>query len=312
MYKVLITGAAGFIGSHLCRKFIDEGFEVYGLDNLITGCIGNITGFDPSYFKFIEGDVTKNLDIDIDFDFILHFACPASPKYFLKYPIETLKVNSLGTFNTLELAERCNARYVFASTSEIYGDPLVHPQNENYWGNVNPTGIRSVYNEAKRFSESLIMAYARKDLDVRIARIFNTYGPKMKHDDGRVIPTFIWLALQSKPLTVYGDGSQTRSFCYIDDLVDGVFKLSFTEGLNGKILNLGNPEEYTILDLASIIIEKTVSTSKIVFKPLPEDDPKRRQPDITEAENNLKWRPLTPLDSGLDETIKFFMSKLLR
>lgn len=310
MNKILITGAAGFIGSHLCEKFIDEGFEVYGMDNLLTGCFENIENLESSHFKFIEHDVSENLDLKINFDLILHFACPASPPDFLKYPLETLKADSLGTFKTLELAEQCGARYIFASTSEIYGDPLIHPQNENYWGNVNPIGSRSVYNEAKRFSEALCMAYARKGLDVRITRIFNTYGPRMKVNDGRVIPNFIFQALQSKPLTIYGDGNQTRSFCYIDDLVDGISKIALMNGLNGEVFNLGNPEEYNILDLAEIVIKKTGSTSEITFKPLPEDDPKRRQPDITKAKNNLKWTPQTSLSSGLEETIRFFRSKL--
>lgn len=310
MNKILITGAAGFIGSHLCEKFIGEGFEVYGIDNLLTGCSENIDHFKSSHFKFIEHDVIDDLDLKINFDLIMHFACPASPPDFLKYPLETLKADSLGTFKTLELAEQCGARYVFASTSEIYGDPMIHPQSENYWGNVNPIGSRSVYNEAKRFSEALSMAYARKGLDVRITRIFNTYGPRMKINDGRVIPNFIFQALKSKPLTIYGDGNQTRSFCYIDDLVDGIFKIALMDGLNGEVFNLGNPEEYNIMDLAKIIIKKTSSTSKITFKSLPDDDPKRRRPDISKAKNNLKWEPQTSLDSGLENTIRFFKSKL--
>ena len=310
MKKVLITGAAGFIGSHLCEKFIDERFEVYGMDNLITGCAENLEHLKSSLFRFEEQDVTENWNSELDFDLILHFACPASPPDYLKYPVETLKADSIGTLKTLELAESCGARYVFASTSEVYGDPLIHPQSEDYWGNVNPVGLRSVYNEAKRFSESLIMAYYRKGLDVRVARIFNTYGPRMKLDDGRVIPNFIYQALKSEEVTIYGDGSQTRSFCYVDDLVDGIMKLSIMEGLDGEVVNLGNPVEYSMLDLARIIIEKIDSPSKISFKPLPEDDPRRRCPDISKAEYLLEWKPETPLSRGLDATIDFFKSRI--
>lgn len=310
MDKVLITGAAGFIGSHLCEKFIDEGFEVYGMDNLITGSIENLESIDSPLFHFIEHDVTEKWDIKINFDLILHFACPASPKDYLKYPLETLKVNSLGTLKTLELAEKCGARYIFASTSEIYGDALIHPQNEGYWGNVNSVGPRSVYDEAKRFSEALSVAYFRKGLDIRILRIFNTYGPRMKVDDGRVIPNFISQALNSEPLTIYGDGYQTRSFCYVNDLVDGIMKMAMIEGLNGEIINLGNPDEHNMLDIAGIILEKINSQSKMVFKPLPEDDPRRRRPDISKAKDLLGWQPETVLSSGLNATIDFFKSKL--
>ena len=310
MKKILITGAAGFIGSHLCERFIDEGFEVYGMDNLITGSIENLESIQSPLFHFVEHDVTEHWDTKIDFDLILHFACPASPKDYLKYPVETLKANSVGTLKTLELAKSCGARHIFASTSEVYGDALIHPQNEDYWGNVNPVGPRSVYDEAKRFSESLSMAYFRKGLDVRIARIFNTYGPRMKSNDGRVIPNFISQALNSESLTIYGDGHQTRSFCYVDDLVEGILRISNIEGLNGEIINLGNPDEHNMLDLAEIILEKIKSQSKIVFEPLPEDDPRRRRPDISKAKDVLSWEPQTSLDSGLEETIGFFRSKL--
>ncbi|KAF5078553.1 UDP-glucose 4-epimerase [anaerobic digester metagenome] len=310
MNKLLVTGAAGFIGSHLCEKFIAEGFEVYGMDNLITGSLENLENIPSHFFHFIDHDVTENWDTETDFDLILHFSCPASPKDYLKYPVETLKANSLGTLKTLELAESCGARYVFASTSEVYGDAMIHPQNEDYWGNVNPVGPRSVYDEAKRFSESLSMAYFRKGLDVRIVRIFNTYGPRMKANDGRVIPNFISQALNSESLTVYGNGHQTRSFCYVNDMVAGIMKMSLMDGLNGEIINLGNPEEYNMLDLARIIIEKTDSRSEIIFEILPEDDPHRRCPDIRKARDILGWNPKTILSSGLDKTINFFKSKI--
>jgi nucleoside-diphosphate-sugar epimerase len=312
MKNVLITGASGFIGSHLCEKFIQEGFEVYGIDNLVTGDITNLDKLKDSHcFHFIEHDITTDLDLKINFDLILHFAGPASPDDFLKLSLETLKSNSLGTLKTLELAHFTGARYVFASTSEIYGDPLVHPQDESYWGNVNPIGTRSVYNEAKRFSEALSMAFHQKyNLDIRIPRIFNTYGPNMKVDDGRVIPNFIVQALKDESLTVYGNGNQTRSLCYVNDLVEGIFKISSINNIDGQVINLGNPEEHTILDLAGIIIKKTGSNSGIIHKPLPEDDPRQRCPDITRAMNVLGWQPETMLDSGLDETIKFFRTKI--
>lgn len=312
MDNVLITGAMGFIGSHLCQKFISEGFEVYGIDNLITGEIGNLDKLmESNDFYFIKSDVTEDLYLEPNFDLILHFACPASPDDFLKFSIETMKANSLGTLKTLELAHLNDARYVFASTSEVYGDPLVNPQNEGYWGNVNPIGPRSVYNEAKRFSEALSIAYQKKNgLDVRIPRIFNTYGPNMRIDDGRVVPNFIIQALRGEPLSVYGDGSQTRSLCYIDDLVEGIFKMSLIDDLSGQVINLGNPEEYSIIDLARLIIKKTGSNSDIIFKSLPIDDPMQRCPDIRIAKDILNWQPKTMLDAGLDETIHFFRSKL--
>ena len=312
MKNVLITGASGFIGSHLSEKFIKEGFEVYGIDNLLTGNIKNLDILkDSPTFHFIEHDITTDLDLKVNFDLILHFAGPASPDDFIKLPIEILKANSLGTLKTLELAQSTGARYVFASTSEIYGDPLVHPQKESYWGNVNPIGTRSVYNESKRFSESISMAFLEKyDLDVRIPRIFNTYGPNMKVDDGRVIPNFIVQALKNESLTVYGNGNHTRSLCYVSDLVDGIYKISSLDNLNGRVINLGNPEEYSVNEIAQIIIKKTGSNSDIIYKPLPVDDPKQRCPDISQAMTVLKWQPRTMLDSGLDKTIKFFRSKI--
>ena len=312
MNNVLITGAAGFIGSHLCEKFIREDFEVYGIDNFVSGNLKNLDKLkDFDNFHFKKHDVIDDLNFGIEFDLILHFACPASPEDFLNFPLETLKANSIGTFKTIELAESMGSRYVFASTSEIYGDPLIHPQNENYWGNVNPIGSRSVYNEAKRFSEAVTIAYyQKKSVDVRIPRIFNTYGPNMRVNDGRFIPNFIIQALNEESLTVYGNGSQTRSLCYIDDLVKGIFMMSMNDNISGEILNIGNPEEYTVIDIARNIIKRTGSNSDIIFKNLPEDDPKRRCPDITKAEKFLNYSPRIMLDQGLDHTIEFFRSKL--
>lgn len=312
MNNVLITGAAGFIGSHLCEKFIREDFEVYGIDNFVSGNLKNLDKLkDFDNFHFKKHDVIDDLNLGIEFDLILHFACPASPEDFLNFPLETLKANSIGTFKTIELAESMGSRYVFASTSEIYGDPLIHPQNENYWGNVNPIGSRSVYNEAKRFSEAVTIAYyQKKSVDVRIPRIFNTYGPNMRVNDGRIIPNFIIQALNEESLTVYGNGSQTRSLCYIDDLVKGIFMMSMNDNISGEIINIGNPEEYTVIDIARNIIKRTGSNSDIIFKNLPEDDPKRRCPDITKAEKFLNYSPRIMLDQGLDHTIEFFRSKL--
>ncbi len=264
-------------------------------------------------FRFIKYNVTNFIYIPDEIDIVLHFACPASPVDYLNYPIQTLKVDSLGTFHTLGLAKAKNARYVFASTSEVYGDPEVHPQPETYWGHVNPVGKRSVYDEAKRFSEATCMAYYREHgVDVRILRIFNTYGPRMRLNDGRVIPNFVGQALKGEPLTIYGDGSQTRSFCYIDDLVEGVFIASLKEGIEGEIFNLGNPEEYKIIDLARKVIELTSSDSEIEFLPPVEDDPRRRCPDITKARNILNWEPKISLDEGLRITIEYFSRKLKR
>ena len=307
MYTVLITGVAGFIGSHLADKFVKEGFYVIGIDNFLTGSPENISHLlKYDNFEFIEHDIINSIKIDKEIDIILHFACPASPVDYLAFPLETLKVDSFGTHNTLEISKEKNARHIFASTSEIYGDPLIHPQSESYWGNVNPVGLRSVYDESKRFSEALSMAYYRQNkLDTRIIRIFNTYGPRMKLNDGRVVPNFISQALKNEDLTVYGDGTQTRSFCYITDLVEGIFKISTLKGLNGEIINLGNPDEYRIIDFAKNIIKKTDSTSKITFKDLPDDDPKIRCPDISKVQNLINWEPKVSLEEGIQKTIKF-------
>ena len=312
MKKVLITGAAGFIGSHLCDRFIKEGFYVVGIDSFLTGSPDNIAHLiGNEKFKFIKYDVTNFIYIPDEIDIILHFACPASPVDYLNHPIHTMKVDSIGTINTLGLAKAKKARYIFASTSEIYGDPQVHPQPETYWGNVNSIGPRSVYDEAKRFSEALTMAYYRKhNLDTRIVRIFNTYGPRMRMNDGRVVPNFITQALKNEPITVYGDGTQTRSFCYVDDLIGGIFKISLAENLAGEVINLGNPEEYKIIDFAQIIKELTDSKSPIVFKPLPQDDPKQRKPDITLARGKLGWQPKVNLKEGLKRMIEYFRGRI--
>ncbi|WP_456402483.1 UDP-glucuronic acid decarboxylase family protein [Persephonella sp.] len=310
--KILITGAAGFIGSHLCERFVNEGYFVIGLDNFLTGSPDNISHlFGKENFKFLKYDVTNYIYIEDEIDIVLHFACPASPVDYLQHPIHTMKVDSLGTLHTLGLAKSKKSRYIFASTSEIYGDPQIHPQPEDYWGNVNPVGLRSVYDEAKRFSEAMTMAYHREhNIDVRIIRIFNTYGPKMRLNDGRVIPNFIYQSLTGEDLTIYGTGEQTRSFCYIDDLIDGIYKITMKDGIEGEVFNLGNPDEYKILDLAKIILEKTSSKSGIVFKPLPTDDPKQRCPDITKAKKILNWEPKISLDEGLENTIQYFKNKL--
>lgn len=310
--KVLITGVAGFIGSHLADKFLSEGFYVIGLDNFLTGSPDNISHlFGHKNFRFIHYNVVNFIHVHDEIDIVLHFACPASPVDYIKYPIQTMKVNSLGTLNTLGLAKAKKARYVFASTSEVYGNPQVHPQPEDYWGYVNPVGVRSVYDEAKRFSESMTMAYHREHgIDIRILRIFNTYGPRMRLNDGRVIPNFISQALRGEDLTVYGDGSQTRSFCYVSDLVEGIFLASVKDGIEGEVINLGNPEEITILELAQKVIHKTASKSKIAFRELPQDDPARRCPDISKAERLLGWRPKISLDKGLENTIHYFKQKI--
>ncbi|MEN6330117.1 MAG: UDP-glucuronic acid decarboxylase family protein [Methanobacteriaceae archaeon] len=312
MKKVLITGAAGFIGSHLCDRFIKEGWYVIGADNFLTGSAENLEHlFRNKNFEFIEKDIIQGLELEGPLDLILHFACPASPIDYLNFPIETLMVDSVGTSHVLNLAKEKKARYIFASTSEVYGDPQVHPQPESYWGNVNPVGPRSVYDEAKRFSESLSMAYYREyGVDVRIVRIFNTYGPRMKLNDGRVVPNFLFQALKGMDLTVYGDGNQTRSFCYVDDLVDGIFLVAEAEEIANRVLNLGNPDEYKIIDFAQIIIKITGSDSKIIFKPLPLDDPKMRKPDITKALESLHWRPIISLEAGIKRTIEYFQSQI--
>lgn len=314
MKTVLITGAAGFIGSHLCDKFINNGFFVIGIDNLLTGDVDNISHLlNKNNFEFIKCDVTEDLPVsDMNIDFILHFACPASPVDYMNYPIETLKVDSLGTLNSLKLAMEKGSRYIFASTSEIYGNPLMHPQKEEYWGNVNPIGPRSVYDEAKRFSEALCMAYYRKyNVDIRIVRIFNTYGPRMRIRDGRVVPNFIYQALTGQDLTIYGTGDQTRSFCYISDLIEGIYRVCLKEGISGQVFNLGNPDEYKIIDFAKIVIKKTKSESGMVFKPSLEDDPARRCPDIKKAKIVLNWEPRINLEIGLEKTIEYFISKIL-
>jgi dTDP-glucose 4,6-dehydratase len=312
MATVLITGGAGFLGSHLCDRFLAEGWEVIALDSFLTGTPDNIAHLvGHSRFRFIKYDVTNYIFIAGPLDLILHFACPASPADYMKYKIHTMKVDSLGTLHTLGLAKAKSARYVLASTSEVYGDPREHPQSESYWGHVNPIGPRSVYDEAKRFSEALSMAYYHTHgLDVRIARVFNTYGPRMRMDDGRAVPNFITQALQGDPLTVYGDGQQTRSLCYVDDLVKGVYQLATVEGLAGEVVNLGNPDEYRILELAEIIKKITGSPSEIAFEPLPQDDPRQRQPDITKARTLLGWQPEVGLMEGLERTVEYFSKKL--
>ncbi len=307
--RVLITGVAGFIGSHLAERFLEEGFYVIGMDNFLTGSPDNIAHlFGKKNFRFIHYNVVNYIYVEGPVDLVVHLACPASPVDYMNHPIHTMKVDSLGTLNTLGFAKLKGSRYVFASSSEVYGSAQVHPQPEDYWGYVNPVGPRSVYDEAKRFSEALCMAYHREHgLDVRIARIFNTYGPRMRRKDGRVIPTFIEKALSGEPLPIYGDGSQTRSFCYIDDLVDGLFRLSVREGLAGTVVNLGNPEEVSILELAKRVIELSGSSSKIEFLPPRDDDPPRRCPDISRAKKLLDWFPQISLEEGLKITLRWFV-----
>lgn len=310
MKRVLITGGAGFLGSHLCDKFIEEGYEVICMDNFITGSPDNIVHlFDNKRFKFVNYDVTNYIYVEGHLDYILHFASPASPIDYLKLPIQTMKVGSLGTHKTLGLAKAKGARFLLASTSETYGDPLVHPQVETYWGNVNPVGIRGVYDEAKRFAEALTMAYHRfHNLETRIVRIFNTYGPRMRFEDGRAIPAFVSQALQNKDVTVFGDGMQTRSICYVDDLTEGIYRLLLSDEV--EPVNIGNPNELTILDLAKEIIELTNSKSKIIFEDLPSDDPKVRQPDITKAKKLLNWEPKIDRKEGLLRTIEDFKRRM--
>jgi dTDP-glucose 4,6-dehydratase len=306
--NVLITGVAGFIGSHLCDKFIDKGHRVIGIDNYLTGSPENVAHLrNELRFKFIEQDVTEPFTVEDDIDLIMHFACPASPIDYHTYPIETMKVDSIGTLNTLELATRKKCRYVMASSSEIYGDPAVHPQVETYWGNVNTLGPRAVYEEAKRFSETLCMTYYKEfGLDVRIVRIFNTYGERMRVNDGRVIPNFLTQALKGEPITIYGDGTQTRSLCYIADLVEGIYKLTTFEGLQGTVMNLGSPDEFQIIEVANLVRRLVGTKSDVVFHPLPEDDPKRRCPDISKAKRLLDWYPEVPLNEGLAKAVKYF------
>lgn len=306
LMRILITGGAGFLGSHLTDRFLAAGHEVVVLDNLITGSLDNVRHhFGDPNFQFIKHDVTTHIHAPFALDAVLHFASPASPKDFLAIPIPILKVNSLGTHNALGLALVKNARFLLASTSEVYGDPLVHPQPESYWGNVNPIGVRGVYDESKRFAEAITMAYRRAhSLDTRIVRIFNTYGPRMRLDDGRVIPNFVGQALRGEALTVYGDGSQTRSFCYVDDEIEGFFRLLFSA--EPGPVNIGNTNETTMVELAEIINELTGNRAGIIFKPLPHDDPKVRRPDITKAQETLGWAPTVDLRTGLERTIAWF------
>jgi len=308
--RVLITGAAGFLGSHLCDRFIQEGYEVIGMDNLLTGSLSNIEHLFPlPEFSFYHHDVSKFIHVPGPLDYILHFASPASPIDYLKMPIQTLKVGSLGTHNCLGLAKAKKATILVASTSEVYGDPLVHPQPEEYWGNVNPVGPRGVYDEAKRFQEAITMAYHNfHGLETRIARIFNTYGPRMRLYDGRALPAFIGQALRGEDLTVFGDGTQTRSFCYVSDLIEGIYRLLLSDEF--RPVNIGNPHEISLLDFAKEIIALSGTPSKITFKPLPQDDPKQRQPDIGRAKQVLGWEPKIAREQGLALTYEYFTKQL--
>jgi len=308
----VVTGGAGFLGSHLCDRLLAEGHKVIALDNFITGSAANIehlAGNDD--FRFIKQDVTNYIFLPDEVDFVFHFASPASPIDYLEYPIPTLKVGALGTHNTLGLAKAKKAKFIIASTSETYGDPLVHPQNENYWGNVNPIGPRGVYDEAKRFAEAMTMAYHRyHQVDTKIVRIFNTYGPRMRLRDGRVVPAFIGQALTGTPLTIFGDGSQTRSFCYVSDLIDGIFRLAMSNF--HEPVNIGNPREMTIKQFAEEIIRLTGTTSQIEYRPLPVDDPKVRQPDITRARTILGWEPKVDFEDGIVKTIEYFRTRVTK
>lgn len=312
MYKptAVITGGAGFLGSHLCDKLLSENFKVICIDNFITGDPENISHlFGNDDFQLIKHDVTNYIFVPGRIDYILHFASPASPIDYLQLPIQTLKVGSLGTHKVLGLAKEKKARFLLASTSEVYGDPDIHPQNEEYWGNVNPIGPRGVYDEAKRFAEAITMAYHRyHGVDTRIVRIFNTYGPRMRLNDGRALPTFVGQALRGENVTIFGDGSQTRSFCHVDDLVDGIFKLLMSNEVDP--VNIGNPDEITILQFAEEVIKATGSSSKIISKPLPEDDPKIRQPDISKAKRILGWEPKVSREEGLKITLEYFKKKM--
>ncbi len=319
MQSVLVSGGAGFIGSHLCQFLLDRDFEVYCIDNFLTGSKDNIKILSKNfYFHFaennvIEKDIASVFD-DTTFSAIFHLASPASPnknspRSYIAYPIETLLVNAVGTKNMLDIAKRDNAAFLFTSSSEVYGDPAISPQKEDYFGNVNPNGVRSVYDEAKRFGEAMVMAYVRKySVNARIVRIFNTYGPYMQIDDGRVVSNFINQALRNQPITVYGKGKQTRSFCFVSDMVEGLFRTMFTENIKGEVINLGNPDERTILDFANLIVSMTHAQSKIIFEDLPEDDPKTRKPDITKAQKLLGWKPQVGLAEGLEKTIQYFKS----
>src|SRR6186713_369153 len=309
MPRVVITGAAGFIGSHLSETLLDRGFTVVGIDNLITGDLGNIAHLRDRDLEFIRHDVTRYIDVSGHVDLVLHWASPASPIDYLELPIQTLKVGSLGTYRALGLAKAKAARFVIASTSEVYGDPLEHPQKETYWGNVNPIGPRGVYDEAKRFAEAMTVAYRRfHGVNTKIVRIFNTYGPRMRVNDGRAVPAFMSQALRNEDVTVFGDGRQTRSFTYITDLVDGIIRLMLSNENNP--VNIGNPREMTIDEIARTIISMTGSKSQIVYRALPTDDPKVRQPDITRARTLLGWEPAVPLEQGLVKTIEYFRTKI--
>ena len=309
MPRTLVTGGAGFLGSHLCEYLLDKGHEVICMDNLITGSKQNISEIKSGNFHFIKHNVSEFIRLDIDLDYILHFASPASPIDYLELPIQTLKVGALGTHNALGLAKAKKAVFLLASTSEVYGDPLIHPQPEEYWGNVNPIGPRGVYDEAKRFAEAITMAYHRTHgVDTKIVRIFNTYGPRMRIKDGRAIPNFLKQALNGEDLTVYGNGTQTRSFCFVSDLIEGIYRLLMSD--KHEPINIGNPNEMTIQQMADKILQVTHSKSKIVQVPLPEDDPKTRQPNITLAKNLLDWEPKVSLDEGLEATIKYFKEQL--
>ena len=304
--RVLVTGGAGFLGSHLCERFLAEGWSVICMDNLLTGNADNIAHLigNPD-FQFVKHDVTNYIHVPGDLHMILHFASPASPIDYLEMPIQTLKVGSLGTHKALGLAKEKGARFLLASTSEVYGDPLVHPQPETYWGNVNPIGFRGVYDEAKRFAEAMTMAYHRfHNVETRIVRIFNTYGPRMRLEDGRALPTFMGQALRGEDITVFGEGQQTRSFCYVDDLIEGIYRLSQSHHVDP--VNIGNPEEITIYDFAKEVIEITGSSSKIIHKDLPKDDPQVRKPDITKAREILGWEPTVPRTQGLTRTLEYF------
>jgi len=305
--KAIVTGGAGFVGSHLCDQLLNMGYTVTAIDNLCTGSLKNISHIDSPYFTFIMHDVTKPLPDLSEADYIFHLASPASPIDYHNLALETLAVNSIGTLNMLELAVKLRAKFLLASTSECYGDPLVHPQPETYWGHVNPVGPRSCYDESKRFAESLTMFFIKKyGLDARIVRIFNTYGPRMRAADGRVVPNFITQIINKKPLTIYGDGTQTRSFCYVDDLVEGLIKAINTKGSEGEIFNLGNPEEFTILEFAGLLKELTNSDVPIIYQNLPENDPKQRKPVIEKARLFLNWEPKTSLREGMQKTLLWF------
>jgi dTDP-glucose 4,6-dehydratase len=305
----VITGAAGFIGSHLCETLLERGHSIVAIDNLITGDMGNVAHLRDRDLQFIRHDVTRYIDVDGPVDYVLHWASPASPIDYLELPIQTLKVGSLGTHNALGLAKAKNARFVIASTSEVYGDPLEHPQKETYWGNVNPIGPRGVYDEAKRFAEAITLAYHRyHGVDTKIVRIFNTYGPRMRLRDGRAVPAFMSQALSNEDVTVFGDGSQTRSFCYVTDLVDGIIRLMDSD--TNEPVNIGNPHEVTIKEIAETIIRLVGSKSRVVYRPLPVDDPKQRQPDITRARTLLGWEPKVGLEDGLLKTVDYFKKKL--